>query len=353
MSTLGRDNNGILQEVLRQASRGSPDSAEPAWSQEQWCEAFSFLFLASPGSRHTLLEHQDDMLFFVTAASALGPDSPTVWLRRNTAAELPGELRPGGSGFSSVDWCRSVQLNLVLQAKYLLTVVQCRQEALAAVAQTHATSGQGIAPQHQQQQALVSQRRVYASPMAAAVNLDDVKKGKPPQPCYPEVCFAVDNFEDAFQDMILSRPGDCYCVMLHVHANSNNINTGNSTRDATKQPITDLPDALPSSGHAATSPSSTPAQSSSSNPTERRAVLFSAYVTREQVAAYLATRATQAPRPNVLRWLLSGLKQEDAAQARRERVVLSGPGGIGRAEAAAAAVKADSVAAAAPAGAAG
>ncbi len=82
-------------------------------------------FLAAPGSRHAVLEHQDDLLWFVTAAPALTAGMAPVTLRRNVSSTLPPELRPGGRDFGTVDWAASVQLNLVVQATYVLTVVQC------------------------------------------------------------------------------------------------------------------------------------------------------------------------------------------------------------------------------------
>ncbi|GLI65449.1 hypothetical protein VaNZ11_008829 [Volvox africanus] len=168
-------------------------------------------FLAAPGSRHAVLEHQDDMLWFVAAPDALSLKTPKVWLRRNTSADLPSELRPGGSAFSSVDWAASAQLNLVVQAKYILTVVQCRQECLAAIAQDHASPGPCTVGNHRQQpDAVIAQRRVFASPMAADVNLEDAKSGQSPQACYPDVCFAVDNYEDAFQDVVGAFGGAAY-----------------------------------------------------------------------------------------------------------------------------------------------
>ncbi|KXZ56240.1 hypothetical protein GPECTOR_1g209 [Gonium pectorale] len=178
---------------------------------------------------------------------------------------LPAELRPGGSAFATVDWRQSLCLNLVVQAKYLLTVVQCRQDVLAAVAHEHASSNAHWHNPHLPPPAgaVVAQRRVFASPMAADVNLEGARSGKPPLVCYPDVSFAVDNFEDAFEDM-------------------------------------------------------------------------------ELVADYLAAKAARAPQPSLLHRLLGAPRRADGAAAggQRDRIVLSGPGGIGRAEAVATAVPA-------------
>jgi hypothetical protein len=46
-------------------------------------------------------------------------------------------------------------------------------------------------------------KQVYASPTRTAVNLDDSRgDAAQPEPCYPNICFAVDNFNDAFEDLV-------------------------------------------------------------------------------------------------------------------------------------------------------
>lgn len=123
------------------------------------------------------------------------------------------------------------------QAPWLIVSAQCpapfRESALAAVAQASNTApGTYRAHVHeleapaatndslhsntssltlcQEQHArlhglagtVVAQRRVYASPMSADVNLEDAKAGRPPAACYPDVSFSVDNFESGFEDMV-------------------------------------------------------------------------------------------------------------------------------------------------------
>lgn len=45
-------------------------------------------------------------------------------------------------------------------------------------------------------------KAVYASPTRTLVNLDSAKASQVPAPSYPSICFAVDNFDDAFEDMV-------------------------------------------------------------------------------------------------------------------------------------------------------
>lgn len=45
-------------------------------------------------------------------------------------------------------------------------------------------------------------KRVYASPSQTPVNLRKARADAPPQPCYPNVCFAVDHEDEAFDAMV-------------------------------------------------------------------------------------------------------------------------------------------------------
>lgn len=56
---------------------------------------------------------------------------------------------------------------------------------------------------------------VYASTTVTAVNLDSSRaKDANPQPCYPDICFAVDNFDNAFEDLVRQLRAHW---QLHMH----------------------------------------------------------------------------------------------------------------------------------------
>lgn len=49
-------------------------------------------------------------------------------------------------------------------------------------------------------------RTVFGSPTITAVNLDSSRSdAQNPEPCYPDICFAVDNFDNTFEDMVRLR----------------------------------------------------------------------------------------------------------------------------------------------------
>jgi hypothetical protein len=44
---------------------------------------------------------------------------------------------------------------------------------------------------------------VFATTTVTAVNLDSSRaEASQPRPCYPDICFAVDNFDNAFEDLV-------------------------------------------------------------------------------------------------------------------------------------------------------
>ena len=124
-----------------------------------------------------------------------------VLVRRKTPATLR-DLGPG------VDWARSFYLNLVLHAQYQLTVAICRGSDLAK----HRAGRAGPATP-----LMKVTRTVYASP--SRVSVDPASEGRhpeaEPQPAYPDICFTVHDFAEAFGEVVASRPSDqCLCVLL-------------------------------------------------------------------------------------------------------------------------------------------
>jgi hypothetical protein len=83
-----------------------------------------------------------------------------------------------------------------------------RQEVLALVAGGLLTSeagGQDGSSGRSSSSSVSVERRVYASPTHTTVNLKDARAAGPPQPSYPEIYFAVDDFDNAFADLVSGR----------------------------------------------------------------------------------------------------------------------------------------------------
>jgi len=47
---------------------------------------------------------------------------------------------------------------------------------------------------------------VFASPSYTPVNLKKGRADTPPAPCYPDICFAVDHEDQAFDSMVCGWP---------------------------------------------------------------------------------------------------------------------------------------------------
>ena len=141
--------NGVVTAVREQLD--STRLRGDAWSQEQWWEAFNFLFMDEAGGADNL-HHNDDLLFFVHAvpqsqrrdegpmagppqrmgtatagatAAAAGLDAGPFSVRRR-GRQLSSEWQLSGSHFKGIAWKDTLLLNLALQSHFVLTVVVCR-----------------------------------------------------------------------------------------------------------------------------------------------------------------------------------------------------------------------------------
>ncbi|KAJ9527480.1 hypothetical protein QJQ45_025802 [Haematococcus lacustris] len=159
-------------------------------------------------------------------------------------------------------------------------------------------------------------KRVYASPSDTPVSSTHAKAATSPLSSYPDVCFSVHNYEDAFEELVLRHADDCYCVLLHA------LLPAQCNTDAVAALGSDT------AGHS-------------------RLVLFSAYVVHRAVQEHLQAmqQQDQHTRP-VLPRLLAAMVKAVAGAARKPdsrqagvpagqqgmQCTMNGPGGVGRAE---------------------
>lgn len=112
-----------------------------------------------------------------------------------------------GDSSDEVDWRRSFYLNLIAHTSFTVTVAICSHEVL----RNH-QSGQDtpLSPIYK------VVKTVYASPSRVNFHLDS-KKEVETTPAYPDICFAVDDFDSTFDAVVLSSTDHCYCVLLNAH----------------------------------------------------------------------------------------------------------------------------------------
>eukprot|EP00898_Chlorokybus_atmophyticus_P000789 jgi/Chlat1/1710/Chrsp127S01930 len=257
-----------------------------------WRETFEGLFLdATP--HLDAPKQQDDMLFFVRQKKDDEGQAP-FFVRRWTP-QLPKIIAADvGNGFAekaaSVDWRRSVYLNLIAHTSYALTVAVCSKAALDERRRSGAT---GLATS-----LMKVTKVVYASPSRLRVNMQSSKTEKQ-VPAYPDCCFSVFDYEMAFENVVVSEPDHCLCVILSARGGAA------------------LSDRSPSS--SATTPVQTPDSARTPSSSGHSVTLFSGFVTYDKLR-----EAFQGGRTR-----LSTLLSKKASS---ERVLMRGPGGRGEAE---------------------
>lgn len=330
-------------------------------------------FCQAPPAVAAALPQQDDLLLFVYWADVAAHKPSAVFARRRSTA-LPPDLQVGqGSLAKEVDWQASTLLNLVLQTQYHMMVVRASPADLDAVIDSSGSSdldpgrtspprqgaledkedlGSGISRPSSggsRQRMHSVTKVVHASPSRTPVNLDQSKSEESePELAYPDICFAVDDFAEAFDSLVLQDPTDCYCVALYAQVHQSwgralalqavsapegqvpatagadqvaaelerlGIGSGSTENEGSRLPQ--------KTDSALAVPQLTGQQSSSrDNGQAHRVCLFSGYVSCRQLASALGGRLNNN----------SPLKALSGDTSRTTKVLLRGPGGVGRAD---------------------
>lgn len=111
-----------------------------------------------------------------------------------------------GGSLAEVDWRRSFYLNMIAHTKYSVTVAICSRRDLRNHQAGVDTSLSPI---------FKVLKTVYASPSRVNFHLD-AKKEVETEPAYPDMCFAVDDFDSTFDAVVLTDIDHCYCVLLNA-----------------------------------------------------------------------------------------------------------------------------------------
>ncbi|KAK9861630.1 hypothetical protein WJX84_000298 [Apatococcus fuscideae] len=95
-----------------------------------------------------------------------------------------------------IDWHKTLELNLLVHSEYTLTVAACSYDALHIHRlQDACPNGAGLTQ---------VRRNISALPVHMTVCPDGGKGGwEQPQPSYPNIYFAVDDFQDVFSSLVL------------------------------------------------------------------------------------------------------------------------------------------------------
>ncbi|KAL1540309.1 hypothetical protein AAHA92_24679 [Salvia divinorum] len=256
-----------------------------------WHNVIDSYFVRSRESRG---REDDDLLFFVRKmiSESQKPngdvqDNSPYFVRR-WAPELDDLV--GGSSII-IDWRRSFYLNLIAHTSFNVTVAICSHQVIRQYQQ-----GETLSPIYK------VVKTVYASPSRINFHLDSRKEVET-TPAYPDICFAVDDFDSTFDSVVLTDPDHCYCVLLNAHDGAAFPN-----ERKTEQGNSDVSSSENVTSHGKTKNS--------------KITLFSGFVSYQMVReAYDAGRSG-----------FGSLLSLGHSSGRTDRIFMKGPGGRGEVE---------------------
>lgn len=372
---------GWVDVGLAAAAAGETKEWSDIWPQQQWHIAFEILFCQQPLSIQAVLPEHDDLLFFVYWNDLSKTKGSRIFARRkrklkiesktspdsdddkDPPSALPLDLAWNSSLAADIDWRSSLILNIVLQTQYLLTVIRCPPGEVDQLLDFRGTplkrrNRSALENPHQEQSmqsrhsSIYITKRVHASPSTTPVNLDQTKSSdSAPSVSYPNICFAVDDFVEAFDCLTLEDPEDCYCVVLHADvANTwskaaalNTVDVHQKSREEDKgraPPVviekTEQLRSLEAAFEDSLQIQTPPPRSSSKDPSlEDTLAVFNGYVSCKQLSAALDSYLKN-PLKVFLQQRNQGRGQggwsRGRGQGKAAKVLMRGPGGIGSAE---------------------
>ncbi|OAY51039.1 uncharacterized protein KIAA0930 homolog isoform X2 [Manihot esculenta] len=172
-----------------------------------WYDMLDLYFVRGKESRG---RQDDDLVFFIRKKGTEGygfndnvQGIPPYFVRR-WAPKLDNLVSENSK---EVDWRRSFYLNLIAHTSFTVTVAICSNHILC---NHQAGRDTPLSPIYK------VVKTVYASPSRVDFHLDS-KKEVETTPAYPDICFAVDDFDSTFDAVVLTETDHCYCVLLNAH----------------------------------------------------------------------------------------------------------------------------------------
>ncbi|KAG2400479.1 uncharacterized protein HKW66_Vig0096670 [Vigna angularis] len=183
------------------------DTSDVEMDMRFWHDVFDLYFVRGMESRG---RQDDDLVFFVRKLGSHGSGSNNKteivepYFVRRWAPKLQDLVDETSI---DVDWRRSFYLNLIAHTSFSVTVAICSRQDLL----NHRTGEDTpLSPIYK----IV--KTVYASPSRVNFQLDS-KKAMETTPAYPDICFAIDDFDSTFDAVVLTEKDHCYCVVLNAH----------------------------------------------------------------------------------------------------------------------------------------
>ncbi|WOK95595.1 hypothetical protein Cni_G04302 [Canna indica] len=193
--------------LLGESIHDTQDAPDVGMDNEFWHEVLDLYFIRGRVSKG---RQEDDLVFFVWNMNKNrdnfndGGEGTSPFFVRRWAPQLQRVI---GEHSAYVDWRRSFYLNLIAHTSFRVTVAICSKQGL----EKHQSGRENkLSPIYK------VVKTVYASPSRVNFQLDH-KKAAETLPAYPNICFAVDDFDDTFDAVVLTEKDHCYCVLLNAH----------------------------------------------------------------------------------------------------------------------------------------
>ncbi|GAB4852395.1 hypothetical protein Ancab_016587 [Ancistrocladus abbreviatus] len=182
------------------------DASDVEMDQGFWHDILNLYFICGRESRG---RQDDDLVFFIKKLNLRGYNynddgKGDPYFVRRWAPKLDNVV---GEKMMEVDWRRSFYLNLIAHTSFTVTVAICSNQVLQ---KRRVAVDTPLSPIYK------VVKTVYASPSRVNFHLD-ARKAIETVPAYPDICFAIEDFDSTFHALVLSDTDHCYCVVLNAH----------------------------------------------------------------------------------------------------------------------------------------
>lgn len=283
-------NSKLLGKTVLEEEESSDVEMDPRF----WHDVLDLYFFRGTESRR---RQDDDLVFLVrklgTQGNGSNDDKEDVspYFVRRWAPKLDNVV---GESSVDVDWRRSFYLNLIAHTSFTVTVAICSHQELLT---RQAAKDTPLSPIYK------VVKTVYASPSRVNFHLDS-KKEVETEPAYPDICFAVDDFDSTFDAVVLTETDHCYCVLLNADGGAA-FSIENEQHDS-----------------SSSDSSSRTTDSSTGNTKNTKLTLFSGFVSYQMVRdAYDAGKSR-----------FGSLLAFGNSPGKTDRLYMKGPGGRGEVE---------------------
>ncbi|THG07764.1 hypothetical protein TEA_025629 [Camellia sinensis var. sinensis] len=188
--------------LLGKTNVDDEDASDVETDPRFWHDVMDLYFICGRESRG---RQDDDLVFFVRKMSLHGHG-----FSDNMEGNSPYFVRRWAPKDSVEDDAKLASFLVSWHADSSLLILRHQKDCFHQVLRNH-QSGED-APLSSIYKVV---KTVYASPSRVDFHLDSTKEVET-TPAYPDICFAVDDFDSTFDAVVLTDTDHCYCVLLNA-----------------------------------------------------------------------------------------------------------------------------------------